>query len=118
MLSIINAINSIKIKIKIIKNAKKVLTVLDCSCNITIVAIMRMKGGDIVNILKLKGKIVENGFNNLSFAEKIGLPISTFYRRLENDGVDFTIGEIQRIVKVLKLSKYEAIEIFLTSKSQ
>lgn len=71
-----------------------------------------------MNVLKLKGKIVENGFNNLSFAEAIGLPVSTFYRRLESDGVDFTIGEIQRIVKALKLTKYEAIEIFLTFKSQ
>ncbi len=71
-----------------------------------------------MNILKLKGKIVENGLNNMLFAEKIGLPIATFYRRLENDGVDFSIGEIQKIVEVLHLTNEEAIEIFLIKKSQ
>lgn len=67
-----------------------------------------------MNILKLKGRIVENGLNNSSFADKINLPVATFYRRLENDGKDFTIGEIERMVSVLNLSRQDAIDIFLT----
>lgn len=66
-----------------------------------------------MNILKLKGKIVEKGMTNSIFAENIGLPYTTFYRRLENNGKDFTIGEVEKIVKVLGLTKNEAIEIFL-----
>ena len=88
-------------------------------CNIKIVAVMRKKKGVIyMNILKLKGKIVENGLNNTTFAEKINLPTATFYRRLECEGRDFTIGEVERMVDVLNLSKGEAIEIFLGEKSQ
>ena len=80
---------------------------------------MRKKKGVIyMNILKLKGKIVENGLNNTTFAEKINLPTATFYRRLECEGRDFTIGEVERMVDVLNLSKGEAIEIFLDKKSQ
>ena len=67
-----------------------------------------------MNILKLKGKIVENGLNNTTFAKKINLPTATFYRRLEREGRDFTIGEVERMVDVLNLSKGEAIEIFWT----
>ena len=66
-----------------------------------------------MNILKLKGKIVENGLNNSTFAEKINVPVATFYRRLENEGRDFTIGEIERMVDVLKLTSQDAIDIFL-----
>lgn len=65
-----------------------------------------------MNILKLKGRIVENGLNNSTFAKKINLPVATFYRRLENEGKDFTIGEIERIVDVLNLSSQDAIDIF------
>lgn len=71
-----------------------------------------------MNILKLKGKIVEKGMTNTNFAEKIGLPYTTFYRRLENNGKDFTIGEVERIVNALGLTQNEAIEIFLGWKSQ
>lgn len=70
-----------------------------------------------MNIPKLKGKMVEKGFNNASFAEKIGLTTATFYRRLENNGKNFTIGEIERMVQTLELAQNEAIEIFLPKKS-
>ena len=46
-------------------------------------------------------------------AESIGIDPSTFYRKLNNNGVKFTIGEMQAIVKTLKLSNKEACNIFL-----
>lgn len=71
-----------------------------------------------MNILKLKGKIVENGLTLSAFSEKIKIPYTTLYRRLENGGADFSIGEIERIVSVLNLTPSEAIDIFLPKKSQ
>ena len=66
-----------------------------------------------MNINKLKGKIVERGYNNLTFSEAIGMPIATYNRRIASDGVDFTIGEVETIVEKLSLSANEASEIFL-----
>lgn len=83
-------------------------------CIISLVAEMRiLERSDIVNILKLKGKIVEKGFTLSSFAQAIGMPYTTFFRRMEGDGLDFTIGEISAMSKTLELSGSESKEIFL-----
>lgn len=66
-----------------------------------------------MNVPKLKGKIIEKGFTNSKFAKAINMPYATFFRRIENNGEDFTIGEIKRIVAVLNLTGSEATEIFL-----
>lgn len=66
-----------------------------------------------MNINKLKGKIVERGYNNLTFSEKCGIPIATYNRRIASGGIDFTIGEVESIVNALSLSTSEASEIFL-----
>lgn len=68
------------------------------------------------NVMKLKGKIVENGYNQESFAEAIGMSKATLIRRM-SDG-NFTIGEALKIIEVLNLTRNEAIEIFLPTVSQ
>ena len=65
---------------------------------------------------KLNGKIVEMETTKEAIAEKIGIDKSTFYRRM-NSG-KLLIGDIHKICEVLCLSASEAIEIFLTKKSQ
>lgn len=69
----------------------------------------------MVNTMKLKGKIVENGYTLADIATAINIDYSTLYRKFKRDGLTFTIGEVNKIVKVLKLSKNEAIEIFFDS---
>lgn len=66
----------------------------------------------MVNVSKLKGKIVERGINVDAVAEKIGIDKSTFYRKLANEGSTFTIGEADAISKVLKLTRDEVNAIF------
>ncbi|OZV12278.1 phage repressor protein [Tissierella sp. P1] len=66
----------------------------------------------MVNVNKLKGKIVENGLNISELAKKIGLDRSTLYRKLNSDGETFTIKEANLIFRELKLTKVEAMEIF------
>lgn len=64
-----------------------------------------------MNILKLKGKMVENEHNIESLALKIGIDRSTLYRKMEC-GEKFTIGEAQKIKEVLSLSDEDISAIF------
>lgn len=68
----------------------------------------------MVNINKLKGKIVENGLTIERLAKKIGLDRSTLYRKINNDGETFTIREANLICSALELSGQEATEIFFS----
>ena len=68
----------------------------------------------MVNIEKLKEKIVELGYNVEKVAEVINVDRSTMYRKLSGKADGFTIKEVDRICKALNLSKEEAIAIFFT----
>lgn len=68
----------------------------------------------MVNINKLKGKIVENGLTVEDLADKIGLNKSTLYRKINNDGETFSIREANLICSVLGLTGQEATEIFFS----
>ena len=75
---------------------------------------MQHRKGDknVTNMMKLKGKIVEKGFNVNRLAEAIGLDSSTLYRKLNDDGLTISIGEANKIVETLKLNSNEAMNIF------
>lgn len=66
------------------------------------------------DIAKLKGKIVENGFNQITLAKQTGMDRSTLNRKLKT-GEAFTIGEANKIATVLELTKAEAMAIFFTN---
>lgn len=65
-----------------------------------------------MNINKLKAKIVENGMNVETLAERIGVDRSSLYRKL-NNFEKITIGEAKKISNVLELTPDEATNIFL-----
>lgn len=67
----------------------------------------------MLDINKLKGKIVEKGKNVEALAVDIGIDSSTFYRKMKNNS--FEIGEADRIVKALDLSRDDAMSIFFSS---
>lgn len=71
-----------------------------------------MKGGERMNVNKLKGKIVEKGMNVELLAASIGVDRSSLYRKL-NDGDKITIGEAVKIKNALGLSVEDAVDIFL-----
>ncbi len=75
-----------------------------------------MKGveNDMVNVNKLKGKIVECGMSNNKFAEAIGMNAATLYRKFNDNGENFTVAEVDIIVKLLGLSWEEATAIFFS----
>lgn len=66
----------------------------------------------MVNINKLKGKIVESGMNIEKLANKIGIDKSTLYRKLTVNGESITIKEATLIAKELKLTHSEVNSIF------
>ena len=65
-----------------------------------------------MDLNKLKGKIVEKGWNVETLAEHIGVDRSSLYRKL-NKFEKITIGEAQKIRIALNLSNEEASSIFL-----
>lgn len=70
----------------------------------------------MVNLNKLRGKIVENGYTIDSVAKKIGINKSTFYRKLNENGDNFSIREASAIVELLNLSAAEATSIFFATR--
>ena len=66
----------------------------------------------MVNINKLKGKIVENGTNVETIARQMGMDKATLYRRFADEGKNFTIGEAQEISSILNLTRDEINDIF------
>lgn len=67
----------------------------------------------LINVNKLKGKIIENGMTIESLAMAMGIDRSTLYRKLKNDGDTMLIKDANRIVEVLHLECEDAIDIFL-----
>ena len=65
------------------------------------------------NMDMLRGKMVEKRVGKEELAEKIGVDASTFYRKIKDGGVKFTVGQMHKIVEVLGLSREEATSIFL-----
>ena len=65
----------------------------------------------MVDVNKLKAKIVERGLNVERLAESIGIDRATLYRRLTN-GSTFTIGEADLIANALDLNGDDVNAIF------
>ena len=64
----------------------------------------------MANINLLKGKVVSAGLTLTEFAGKIGIPYTTFSRRMKSR--IFGSDEIERIAKVLGLTAEDIYEIF------
>lgn len=71
----------------------------------------------MVNISKLKGKIVERGLSIPKLSGMIGINKATLYRKIKAGGYKITIGEAELIATALKLNADELNSIFLIQKS-
>lgn len=69
----------------------------------------------MVNVNKLKGKIVELGTNVSELSKKIGIDKATLYRKLGSDGKNITIHEAEIIARELNLTYDEINAIFFAS---
>lgn len=68
----------------------------------------------MVNVNKLKGKIVECGLNISELADLIGIDKATLYRKIGDEGQKITIREADLISKELRLSREEVNDIFFS----
>jgi len=76
---------------------------------------MRQKGAILmVNLNKLKGKMIEKGTTVSDLAKTIGIDKSTLYRKLRNNGEEISIKEASSIIKSLNLTIEEVNSIFFT----
>ena len=66
----------------------------------------------MVNVNKLRGKIVEKNLSVDKLADEIGIDRATLYRRLNSGGENFLIKEADAITKILGLDCEEATAIF------
>ncbi len=68
----------------------------------------------MVNISKLKGKVVERNLTITGLAKEAGIPRVTLYRRFLSSE-EFTVGEVDKISQVLRLNRDEINEIFFAN---
>ena len=68
----------------------------------------------MTNVDKLKGKIKEMRLTPEKLAAIVGIDKSTMYRKLNNGGDEFTIGQADIIAKALSLDAGEAQAIFFS----
>lgn len=64
----------------------------------------------MLDVQKLKGKMVEKGKSVETISAEIGINPATFYRKLKNNS--FEINEAEKLVDLLSLTNEEAIAIF------
>lgn len=70
----------------------------------------------MVDVEKLKTMIEKSDQTVRSIAEKIGIDVSTLYRKLQKGGESFTIKEASQLTEVLSLDRAKAQEIFFGEK--
>lgn len=73
---------------------------------------MQRIGGNNLNALKLKAKIVERNITMEELAKQIGISTTTLYRKVKYP-LRMTLMEVLQIKDILDISDAEAIDIFL-----
>ena len=69
----------------------------------------------MVNIRKLRAKLVEKDISVIELASIIGIDKSTVYRKLYNSGESFTVSDVEKIAKALSLTCEDINDIFFAN---
>lgn len=69
----------------------------------------------MVNIRKLKAKLVEKDISIIELANVLGIDKSTVYRKLNKSGENFTVKDVEKISKALSLTYDDINDIFFTN---
>ncbi len=68
----------------------------------------------MINVLKLKAKMVEKGYTQLDMADCLNISRFSFNLKINNKRL-FTLLEVQKISELLGLTEQEIIIIFFTN---
>lgn len=66
----------------------------------------------MVNTNKLRGRIIECGYDAQTLVGATGITRSTFYRKLSKGGDTFTLREVKALAKALDLTAQDLEAIF------
>lgn len=69
----------------------------------------------MVNIRKLRAKLVEKDISVIELASIIGIDKSTVYRKLNKSGESFTVSDVEKIAKALSLTCEDINDIFFAN---
>lgn len=70
----------------------------------------------MTDMMKLRGVMAGKGITQEKLAEIIGIDRTTLIRKMKNDGLQFTVEEVQKIASALALTAQEVLDIFFTIK--
>mgnify|MGYP002598466364 CR=1 FL=1 len=70
----------------------------------------------MTDMMKLRGVMAGKGITQEKLAEIIGIDRTTLIRKMKNDGLQFTVEEVQKIASALTLTAQEVLDIFFTTK--
>lgn len=70
----------------------------------------------MANMMKLRGAMAGKGITQEKLAEIIGIDRTTLIRKMKNDGLQFTVEEVQKIAVAISLTSQEVLDIFFTTK--
>ena len=65
-----------------------------------------------VNVELLKRSIAASGKTKEAVAQEIGIDYSTFSRKMNSQGLSFSVGQMHKMVDVLGISDKTASDIF------
>lgn len=68
----------------------------------------------MVNVNKLRGKIIEKGLSVKELADNLEMDRSTLYRKMNSEGDTMTINDAEKISKILNLTLEEVNSIFFS----
>lgn len=71
-----------------------------------------------MNTCKVKGRMTEMQITGKYLADQMGINLSTFYRKMKNNGENFTLGEILVFKRVLRMDRETALDFLLSENSQ
>jgi transcriptional regulator with XRE-family HTH domain len=67
-----------------------------------------------MDVAKFKRKFEESGLTVEELSDLIGIDPSTYYRKVNSNGENFTVKQAKKLAEILGLSPAEASEIFLS----
>ena len=69
----------------------------------------------MVNVQRLQGALKQRDISYEEAAMALGIDRATFYRRLSQNGMKFTVNEVEKLTRLLNLSAKDMQDIFFES---